>query len=176
MGDRGTVRIVNDETSVSMYLHWDGELASVYALAQYCRAHGYRCEDDITYGMARLVGVACNYIGVDNGLSVGVASEWHEDWDNGNYTITDDWRITGWDKQEKFADDFELKPYTYYGKEGQEIVPKDMVYVRKLMMHIDESMPVKGQLGKELIDKWCLCIMHGYDPREELDYMLPRRY
>ena len=165
MGDRATVRIVSSgddfETAVepSMYVHWDGEFARVYALCAYCRMRGYRCGDDPSYGLARLVAVAGNYIDPTEGLSLGVVSDYTEGWDNGHYTVTDDWRIVGWTHAWEFKryaeEEGEECPWIFHaytrpdGSEGREYIPTDRGYVERLIRRIHESMPDHDRISLE---------------------------
>lgn len=164
MGDRCTVRIVENggdpSEGPSMYLHWNGTIEEVYALCVYCRAHRYRCGDDSSYGLGRLVAVAGNFIDPVGGLSMGVLSGYEEEWDNGHYTVADDWRIVDWTKAEKFAmcaDDnseespWALRPYTRPdGSEGQEYVPTDLRMVRSILVDIDCTMPERARFAMML--------------------------
>lgn len=164
MGDRCTVRIVENGGDASegptMYLHWDGEFARVYALCVYCRARGYRCGEDSSYGLARLVAVAGNFVDPTGGLSLGVMDGYEEDWDNGHYTVEDDWRITGWTQAWAFKryaeEDGGESPWAKCayrrpdGSEGTEYIPTDMERVRQLLLRIDASMPEHARLGPRL--------------------------
>lgn len=164
MGDRCTVRIVEDGSDPSegpsMYLHWDGEFETVYALCVYCRARGYRCGVDSSYGLARLVAVAGNYVDPTGGLSLGVRNGYEEEWDNGHYTVADDWRIVGWSNAWRFkayaTEDGRDSPWVQrgYGRPGSgrgtEYVPTYMGRVRRLLLRIDASMPEHARLGTGL--------------------------
>lgn len=164
MGDRCTVRIVENggdaSEGPSMYLHWDGEFETVYALCVYCRARGYRCGEDSSYGLARLVAVAGNFVDPIDGLSLGVMDGYEEDWDNGHYTVEDDWRITGWTQAWAFKryaeEDGGESPWAKCayrrpdGSEGTEYIPTDMERVRQLLLRIDASMPEHARLGPKL--------------------------
>ena len=170
MGDRATVRIVSSgddfETAVepSMYVHWDGAFVRVYALCAYCRMRGYRCGDDPSYGLARLVAVAGNYIDPKDGLSLGVVSDYTEDWDNGHYTVTDDWRIVGWTHADDYAmyaeDEGKECPWmrrTYRrpdGSEGTEYVPTNRSHVEPFIKRIHASMPDHDRISLRREDPW----------------------
>ena len=169
MGDRATVRIVmsGDDPSTlepSMYVHWDGEFARIYALCAYYRMRGYRCGDDPSYGLARLVAVAGNFIDPTDGLSLGVVSDYTEAWDNGHYTVTDDWRIVGWtcavELAEYAEDEGEECPWAFHtyrrpdGSEGREYIPTDRGYVERLIRRIHECMPDHDRINLRREDPW----------------------
>ena len=104
--------------------------------------------------------MAGNYIDPTDGLSLGVVSDYTEDWDNGHYTVTDDWRIVGWSEAEDFAryaeDKGEKCPWARCayrrpdGSEGTEYVPTDMEWVRQLLLRIDTCMPEHVHFGPKL--------------------------
>lgn len=76
MGNRAVIipesAVMNEETTVGIYVHWYDESDLMTALAE-MQARGYRSiEDDDMYGMARLCQVLCeqNQDGLNIGLTV----------------------------------------------------------------------------------------------------------
>ena len=130
MGNRAV--ITTPDKKIGVYLHWNGGRDSVEAFLTYCKLQNFRCPEDDDYGWARLCQVIGNTFG--GGYSVGIDRYEVLDTDNGDngVYIIKNWEIIG---REYFG-----------GEEQQE-------YSLQHALHkIDESQPVKMQLGKETID------------------------
>ena len=156
MGDRANVTIRGSEWGV--YLHWEGSMEWVDALTTYCRLRGLRCEDDPSYGIARLAWVAGCWTGADDGLSVGICDGDDDPGDNGIYTVGDDWRIVAWSLAEDpdCADDIDFEHRTYTAADGRTrlaVVSDRPDAVRGIIRRMDARMPADTQLG-ELLEPW----------------------
>lgn len=113
MGDRAV--ITTEEAfrngGLGVYVHWNGDMASVTAYLAYCEMQGFRSPDeDPWYGFARLVQVIANTF--DTGISVGIGRAKDmcatADYDNGTYLI-EGWRIRAnvvRDERHEGLDDF----------------------------------------------------------------------
>lgn len=146
MGDRAVVRI--NGAPCGVYLHLDGSIERVDALTTYCRLRGIRCDDDPSYGMARLAWVAGCWTGADTGLSVGMCGYDEDPGDNGVYTVDVDWRITEWTRarKSKRGTVWDEVPYSSHS-EGTSIVAHDRERVRRLVRDIDGRMPEDVRLA-----------------------------
>lgn len=99
MGNRAIVKPV--DSSIGVYLHWNGGRDSVEAFLEYCRIRGFRDfggEYADGFGIARFVQVVSNFFGgsLDIGIQDGVVMDMScAKWiDNGIYEI-DGWNIIG---------------------------------------------------------------------------------
>lgn len=94
MGNRAV--ITTAEKKIGIYLHWNGGPESVLAFLAVAKSREYRCPDkDPHYGMARLCGLICEYIG-PTPLSVGIGLLEELDTgnsDNGVYVVGADWAV-----------------------------------------------------------------------------------
>ena len=116
---------------IGLYLHWNGGRDSVEPFLNYCEIKGYRPPETDGYGWARLAQVVGNFFG--GSISVGI--EYYEKGsdfgylDNGVYII-ENWKII----DRKYFD----------WEEQNEYDPQEF------LKGIDESMPLKEQLGDVL--------------------------
>jgi len=127
MGNRAI--ITTPSKNVSVYLHWNGGLDSVEAFLAYCKLKGYRSPCNDSYGFARLCQVIGNFFG--GGFSIGIEKYRPSDLeigDNGVYVVKD-WEIIS--------------------REGQSVWSREGYNHTELLQEIDESQPVKEQLGKD---------------------------
>lgn len=133
MGNRAVITSVNGwrNGGVGIYLHWNGGRDSVEAFLEYCRLRGFRSVED-SYGMARLCQIITNFFG--GGLSVGIGTLWHLDYDNGDnglYVVNEKWEI--------------VERYYTEGPEQDEI---DRV---EMLCAIDSAQPADDRLGEEFL-------------------------
>lgn len=103
MGNRALITLeplTKKNKVVAVYVHWNGGIESVKAIADVCKARGFRDPDcDLPYAIARFIGVWHEFFGITDGLSLGVMmTDWKgvkDSWlDNGVYTIGKDWEVT----------------------------------------------------------------------------------
>lgn len=110
MGNRAVITASTSRTSgLGIYLHWSGGAESVLAFLDTAKQLGYRSPNmDETYGMARLCGLICLFMGVrDNtGIGIGDLSQLDcDNYDNGVYVVGNDWTVTNrWGKGGKPLD------------------------------------------------------------------------
>ena len=95
MGNRAIIQPIN--STMGVYLHWNGGLDSVTAFLKYCEMKGYRPfggKYSDGYGIARFCQVVGNYFGgnCSIGLVNNVTRDDAEALDNGIYII-DGWKI-----------------------------------------------------------------------------------
>lgn len=98
MGNRAVITASTDHTKgVGIYLHWNGGAESVLAFLDTAKQLGYRSPNmDETYGMARLCGLICLFMGVrDNtGIGIGDLSQLDcDNYDNGVFVVGNDWQV-----------------------------------------------------------------------------------
>ena len=99
MGNRAVITTAPySDSSVGIYVHWNGGRASIEGFLKAARQLGYRAPGgDSSYALAGLAGVIWSYLGTD-GLSVGIdrcAQLDTDNGDNGTYLIGGDWEIVG---------------------------------------------------------------------------------
>lgn len=131
MGNRCYIK--GKDTEKGVYLHWNGGRDSVEAFLKYCELREFRpFNSSDGYGLARFCQVVGNYFG--GGESIGVEAKINKDFntDNGTYII-ENWTIVG-------RENFE-------GEEQREY------NLQEMLIDIDESQPVKQQLGDYLKTK-----------------------
>lgn len=129
MGNRAIIKAKGNDNK-AVYLHWNGGRDSVEAFLKYCELRDFRdFEDD--YGMARFCQVVGNYFGED-GLSIGVTDSVESHGDNGVYVVE------GWNIVDRI---------------GYRDSEQDFHDLQEMLISIDESQPVKQQLGKYLKSK-----------------------
>lgn len=135
MGNRAVITTKDQDNKLALYLHWNGGRDSVEAFIRYCELKGFRTPtSDPSYAFARLTQVVGNFFGGSS--SVGIfATDTDKldpgDYDNGIYYLD------GWEIAERDL------PYKGY-KEQQEYD------LEEILKSIDESQPVKEQLGELL--------------------------
>lgn len=97
MGNRAVICHSKDDTSIAIYLHWNGGPESVLAFLEVCRRRGYRDPQfDAAYGMAHLCGLICEFFGPDSDTGVGISTLQEADidnYDNGAYLLGEGWTI-----------------------------------------------------------------------------------
>lgn len=102
MGNRALITLqplTKENKVIAVYVHWNGGIESVQAIADVCKERGFRAPDnDLSYALARFIGVWHEFFGVTDGLSLGVyMADWQnvkDSWlDNGVYTIGKDWKV-----------------------------------------------------------------------------------
>ena len=133
MGNRAVIMTKDgyENGGIGLYLHWNGGRDSVEPFLKYCEIKGYRPPETDGYGWARLAQVVGNFFG--GSTSVGI--EYYEKdsdfgyLDNGVYII-ENWKI------------IDRKHFDW--KEQNEYDPQEFLKC------IDESMPLKEQLGDML--------------------------
>ena len=81
----------------AIYVHWNGGVGSVKAIAETCKDRGY-CNPakDADYALARMAGVWHEFFGIADSLSLGftILKEGDEyGCDKGAYLIGNDWEI-----------------------------------------------------------------------------------
>lgn len=133
MGNRAVITTEENfkNNGFGIYVHWNGGRDSVEAFLKYCELQGHREPDQDNYGWARLTQVIANFFG--GTTSIGVDTVNHLDcdnYDNGVYLIKG-WKIVG---------------RRYYDGEEQ-----DSYKLEEMLIAIDESQPVKEQLGADTI-------------------------
>lgn len=102
MGNRAVIT-TNDyitlgpERAIGVYLHWNGGYDSVEAFLTYCKIRGFCSPETDNYGWANLCTVISNFLGDEDGLSVGIDRCCNLDCDNGDngVYIIKDWEIIG---------------------------------------------------------------------------------
>jgi hypothetical protein len=136
MGNRAV--ITTPDKTIAVYLHWNGGRDSVEAFLKFCELKKYRPPSEDSYGWARLITVAANTLGADDGLCVGVGAfadiEDSAHRDNGVYIIRG-WAIVG---REGVSDGFE---------EQHEHSLADMLTM------IDEAQGERGKLPSDVLQK-----------------------
>ena len=136
MGNRAVITAskeidIQKSKDIGIYLHWNGGRDSVEAFLKYCELKGYREPDKDNYGWARLCQVIGNFfggtasVGIDNCCNLDC-----DNYDNGVYII-EGWKIVG----RKYHSGAEQNNYD----------------LAEMLIGIDESQPLKEQLGEEKI-------------------------
>lgn len=90
MGNRAVLQFGPDEnTSVGIYLHWNGGRESVQAFLDYADEAGVRDQaGDPEYFLARLTQIIANFFGGTTSIGLGIAAHLDRDnGDNGTYII-----------------------------------------------------------------------------------------
>lgn len=95
MGNRAIItwskdKDISKSDDIGVYLHWNGNPASVAAFLAYCELKRYRKPDEDEYGYARLCQVIANYF--TDGLSIGIEKCRQLDCSNNIY-ICKGWNI-----------------------------------------------------------------------------------
>jgi len=97
MGNRAVICHSKDDTSIAIYVHWNGGPESILAFLEVCRHRCYRApQADTAYGMARLCGLICEFFGHDSDTGVGISTLQEADtdnYDNGAYLLGESWTI-----------------------------------------------------------------------------------
>jgi hypothetical protein len=121
MGNRAVITTApysNDKPGI--YLHWNGGRDSVEAFLKAAEQLGYRAPTatgDLTYGMARLVGLLCTFLGLADDTCIGIGLNKELDTDNGDngVYVIEGWKIVerlhhrGPEQAEYNVDDFAAK-------------------------------------------------------------------
>ena len=84
MGNRATLKFIDEQDQPSIYLHWNGGRASVQAFLNVAKAMELRAD---SYGVARMCQIVGNFFG--GNLSLGCNKEAINNGDNGIYLIKD---------------------------------------------------------------------------------------
>lgn len=140
MGNRAVITTKEnfENNGVGVYLHWNGGRDSVEAFLKYCELKGYRIPDRDNYGWARLCQVIGNFFGGDTSIGIDVVNNLDcDNWDNGVYII-EGWNIV----DRKHFDRAEQRNYK----------------LEEMLIEIDNSMPVKEQIGKEKLEEMLIGI------------------
>lgn len=136
MGNRAVITTANredikDSSEIGVYIHWNGGRDSVEAFLTYCKFKGYRPPEQDNHGWARLCQVIANFFGGDCSIGIDKCNNLDcDNRDNGVYVIRD----------------WEIVDRKYFS--GAEQCGYDL---EEMLNAIDESQPVKEQLGKEKI-------------------------
>lgn len=98
MGNKAVITASTSQIEgIGIYLHWNGSLPTVLAFLDTAKLLGYRSpSSDESYGMARLCGLICAFLGIDNERGIGIGELSRLDcnnYDNGVYVIGNDWEI-----------------------------------------------------------------------------------
>ena len=145
MGNRAIIK--GKGTDMGVYVHWNGGYDSVRAFVEYCKLKGYRSPEVDSYGLARLCQVVGNFFGGTS--SVGIvampgtkrmsARKMKEYWglDNGIY------ELQNWDIVSHWRYDGVLISSEDEYHEGYDLT--------RMLLKIDECMPISEQLGKDYI-------------------------
>lgn len=98
MGDRAVIGLNDSDTGI--YVHWNGDPATVLGYLGAAKALGYRDpEDDPEYAVARLCGLIAFDLGLADNSGIGVGDLKHLDTDNGDngtYIVGADWKVVKW--------------------------------------------------------------------------------
>lgn len=129
MGNRAIVKAKGDSKK-AVYLHWNGGRDSIEAFLKYCELRGFSGFNS-EYGMARFCQVVSNFFGAD-GLSIGITNNVESCDDNGVYVI-EGWEIVG--------------------RTSFKGVEQNNHDLEEMLLQIDESQPLKHQLGDYLKTK-----------------------
>lgn len=114
MGDRAVITTarewaVPDRQGVGIYVHWIG--SDIPKLLNEVRKVGYRdLANHQSYGLARLIGWLCDYIGMDSDTGIGVGRLCDLDCDNGDngvFILDEDFRIVDIEYSPRYDDDGE---------------------------------------------------------------------
>lgn len=132
MGNRAIIRPIN--STMGVYLHWNGGIDSVTAFLKYCELKGYRDfggEYADGYGIARFCQIVGNFFGGDCsiGLVENVADSDADEIDNGIYII-DGWKIA-----------------KRIGNEP----PREGYNITEMLCDIDDAQPESERLTREYI-------------------------
>lgn len=133
MGNRAIIqtRESYENNGIGVYVHWNGGRDSITAFLKYCELKGYRPPDKDCYGWARLCQVIGNFFGGTLSLGIGNFDKDSGEWqDNGTYII-EGWEIV----DRKHFDYPEQDEYDLY----------------EMLENINESMPIREQLSKDVI-------------------------
>ena len=133
MGNRAVIMTKEgyENGGIGLYLHWNGGRDSVEPFLKYCEIKGYRPPETDGYGWARLAQVVGNFFGGSDSVGIDYYGK-DSDFgylDNGVYII-ENWKI------------IDRKHFDW--KEQNEYDPQEF------LKGIDESMPLKEQLGDML--------------------------
>ena len=126
MGNKAVIK-ANGNDNKAVYLHWNGGRDSIEAFLKYCELRGFSGFDS-DYGIARFCQVVGNFFGAD-GSSLGVVDYVASCGDNGVYVVE------GWEIVDRID---------FNGVEQNSYDLQDM------LLKIDESQPLKQQLGDYL--------------------------
>lgn len=84
MGNRAILKFIDERDQPSIYLHWNGERASVQAFLNVAKELSFRAD---SYGVARMCQIVGNFFG--GNLSLGCNTKAFDPGDNGIYLIKD---------------------------------------------------------------------------------------
>lgn len=132
MGNRAVIRTKSQRyTDLGVYVHWNGDRASIEAFLTYCKLRGFRPPEQDHYGWARLCQIIGNFFG--GGLSVGIDHASRLDLDNGDngVYVIENWRIVGRE----------------YAPEGQATPISELLPMLRV---IDDRQPSDDRLGDKL--------------------------
>lgn len=133
MGNRAVITTKEnfDNNGVGVYLHWNGGRDSIEAFLKYMKLKGHRAPDRDCYGWARLCQVIGNYFGGTTSIGINKMNRLDaNNGDNGTYIIK------GWD---------------IVGRKYFKGVEQNYYNIDEMLICIDESQPLKDQLGKEFL-------------------------
>lgn len=110
MGNRAVLKFIDDKWQPTIYLHGNGERASVQAFLNVAKEQRLRAD---SYGVARMCQIIGNFFG--GNLSLGCSKEATDNGDNGIYLIKD-FEIVGREKFDGFEeiDEEQTKLMTEY--------------------------------------------------------------
>lgn len=130
MGNRAIIKSIN--STMGVYLHWNGGIDSVTAFLKYCEMKDYAGFQDC-YGIARFCQVVGNYFGGSSSLglvnNVYETEEYASGLDNGIYVV-DGWKIV-------------KRIGNQTSSEGYELI--------KMLCDIDDAQPKSERLTKSFI-------------------------
>lgn len=97
MGNRAVITtregMEHPESTLGVYLHWNGGRDSVEAFLKYCELSGFRSPETDSYGWARFCQIVGNYFGGTLSVGIDIVSKLDcDNWDNGVYVI-ENWKI-----------------------------------------------------------------------------------
>lgn len=127
MGNRAVIATKN--STIGIYLHWNGGIDSVAVFLKYCELRGFRSPSEDNYGWARLCQVIANFFG--GSMCIGIDSLENLDCDNGDngMHIIGGWKVVG-RKYDRFV-------------EPPEVSDEDLLY-------LDSRQPESEQIGEYL--------------------------
>ena len=133
MGNRAVIMTKDgfENGGIGLYLHWNGGRDSVEPFLKYCEKKNYRPPETDGYGWARLAQVVGNFFGGSDSVGIDYYGK-DSDFgylDNGVYII-ENWKII----DRKYVEGIEQDKYD----------------PQEFLKGIDESMPLKEQLGDML--------------------------
>lgn len=122
MGNRAVIAFSRDQSTVGIYLHWNGGPESVLAFLQAAKQYKLRNPQEDSYGVARLAQVIGNFFGGTTFVGVDRVQRLDTGAENGIYFVDGQWNIEESVKGLPITLEDERLDWTYYSAVLQDVL------------------------------------------------------